>query len=140
VNAISSSTINLMFSGKRIRFADQRYEPVSEDWVRNRMNPWFKDTLKKARLNKWRKDWDCDDFAGLYHALARMYYAWQNRAKAADSPAIAEIWYEQDSGTRHAINAIVVGKKCKLRFFEPQTCRFKSLSDRERKSIYFVRF
>jgi len=140
MTTISPSIIKLLFSGKQVRFADAKYESVSESWVRNKMNPWFKDTLKKANLDKWRHDWDCDDFAGLYHALARMYYAWEKKGKGSDGPAIAEVWFKQDKGGHHAINAIIIGKKAQLRFFEPQTCRFLKLSDKERKSIYFVRF
>ena len=63
----------------------------------------------------------------------------QQKKRPAQGVAVAEVHYKPDRGGAHAINAVLIDGK-RLRFIEPQKADWVSLSEKEIKSIYFMRF
>jgi len=85
-----------------------------------------------AKLGRWRKAFDCDDFAmSLKVETQKMH-----READVDGLAVGVCFYRRDKGGAHAINWAV--SRNGLYFIEPQTGREVWLSESELQSVYFV--
>lgn len=100
---------------------------------------WFREALGKLGAADYMPEsGDCDDFADLYATLARIAHRRTSGSKGT-ALAIGVLYYTQDKGGGHAINAAVT-PDFGLVFIEPQTGKQVFLSPTELKSATHLRF
>ena len=121
-----------------VDIADATYATPTEAWVTGPMKQKYEKTLQFLELETWETWWDCDGFSSLYYCIAQIIHA-QRHSTKAQGQAVGEVWYEQDSGQHHAINCVITDKR-ELKFIEPQGPKWMTLSPKEQKNIYYVRF
>lgn len=100
----------------------------------------FEKLLKDCGLQKWRRNWDCDNFATLFYAFAQAQWSLHSADDSAEALAIGEFWYRRTDNTGHAINIAVVDDDEHLIFFEPQSQEIVKLTDQEVLSSFYRRF
>lgn len=121
-----------------IDIPDANYALPNKEWVLYGFYNWFQELLKWWGLD-YRKNWDCDNFAGQYFESAQAAYGKYKNAPT-EGLAIGKIRYliDGDREKGHAIN-IVVSKEG-VWFFEPQSGEEKRLSSAELQSAWLVLF
>lgn len=96
----------------------------------------FRDELSRLGLVRWDVRFDCNKFATLYISVAQVKFAvlaWQSDTPA-QSLALAEVWYVQSTGGRHAIVEALTERG--EVFIDPQNGLELTLSTAEKDSIY----
>lgn len=130
----------LKISHYKIHIADRNYSVPTKNWVVRNYKKYFK---KKMNADptlglQWRQKHDCDDFSCAYRMYMQALHSVQP-GKSGESIAVSEIWYVTDDGGAHAINMVIVDDYQPL-FIEPQTGDPVRLSNKEKKSVYYVRY
>lgn len=101
-------------------------------------SPYMKWILRIFNTCGWKEKFDCDDFAMLWKILTSLRHS---KSKIGESQGVAcgIVWFRQEiSGIGHAIN--IVKTENGWRMFDPQSEQFIDLSEKERKSAWFVLF
>lgn len=123
-----------------INFADGQLAYVDYYFLMDYIKA-YQQLKQENNVTVWNRVFDCDDFAQLFVAYAKV----KNRHasvhdKSYDGLAIGEIWYRRASNDEcHAINVVLLGF-ANVIFIEPQTGEVVKLTEKEVKSIYFIRF
>ena len=127
----------LMFD--RVFRGDNDFFVPASEWYQKEFFPWYEQQLKHYHVRGYTASWDCDKFASAFNTFGNICHA-QTSPRTTESLAIAEIHYLPDQSiTRHAINAVIVDNN-QLKFIDPQTPAFTTLSPSEQKSITFMKF
>ena len=114
---------------------DRVYQLPNKSWFINQFREALAANLAALGLAQYKSEsWDCDDFALLSVALAKMNHALNGNNKATGI-AIGMTFYnkEQPRG-RHAV-VVAVTKPDEVAFLEPNGCLPIRLSDAEISSI-----
>ena len=134
--AINGAAIRAQFACPVVT-ADLDYATPTLRWL---LGPfWNHFRARRGALGKWTAKNDCDNFARAYAQDAQDSHA-LSKGSEAQALAVGEIFYVQDSGGGHAINAAFVDNPPRLVFIEPQTGQAVDLTPAERASIFFARF
>ena len=113
--------------------ADAAYQEMTKSWLLNDFKKWFNEVKHAIGFVYTPEASDCDDFAVLYSALARLCHA--KTRPGGGALAIGPIWYQSNAGP-HAI--VVAFTDEGIVFVEPQTGDSLELTDLERASIHTV--
>ena len=117
---------------------DSTYAVVDEEWLEGTGYNYYSSLLDKLGVKGWRDDFDCDSFGLFFLSLAQVCH--YNSRTNTESPAIGIVCYTpKGSDGSHLINMVITKDKG-LRFFEPQTGRYKELEKCEFNSISYVLF
>jgi len=120
---------------------DESYAEVSSGWLREYYDDYRRTLYGEAGVSRASSDFDCDDFAVFFVALANLRYfkAKFHDAKPAASLALAEYWYRPDgSATGHAV-VLALTERGPV-FIEPQTGAEITLTESERDSHLLIKF
>lgn len=117
---------------------DGVYNLPTTKWLQSVFLPFYVGVLKEIGVYEWHDRFDCDDFACLFRALAQISHRKSNGT--GDGLTVAEIHYVA-AGTNgvygpHAINMALTEKGWV--FIEPQNGSMKTLTDTEKKSIFYA--
>lgn len=145
--AISSSKLRRAakrdFPNAKCTISDGTHLSPKKDWVSNDL--YFKNFTKwlwDNNLDKWKKHWDCDNFAFAFYTFAQICHARAMdktvKSDQAQGLTIGVMFYKQEGGGGHAINIIYT--EGKLWGFEPQTGKFLELTKDEKASCWFIVF
>ena len=108
--------------------ADDHYLTVDMNWLKSTFNKQFFGF--QVKLYSSTEQYDCDDYARLYCAMAQM--------TSKGNIAIGEFWYmPSNSSSTHAV--VVVCTSAGLHFIEPQTGCEIYLSKEEMNTCSFLR-
>lgn len=124
----------------KIYASDADYSIPTKGWVTRNFKKYFK---KKMRSDPtlgmiWKEKHDCDNFATAYRMYMQALHSKQP-GKSGESIAVAEMWFMQDGVGGHAINMVIVDDY-QVIFIEPQTGDEIKLSNKEKKTCWFVRY
>jgi hypothetical protein len=111
--------------------SDDSYTFPTKEWVEEFAHDFYLNTF----LPKWTKDsFDCDDHSKIVAGQARLYHYFHGGKESQTGIAFGEFYYRRDNGTPHAINFFITcqSNKFSLQFFEPQTLKIVTLSDKEK--------
>ena len=89
--------------------SDESYSMVRRDSIRYLQDTFESTLFDLTGITKWDSRFDCNHFAEMWKGVASSKFAalsWHS-FDAAQSPAIAEIWFTTRLGGRHAILQIV---------------------------------
>ena len=127
-------------SYNRIFISDSDYSIPTKKWVTRNYKKYYKKKMNEDKTLGllWKEKHDCDNFSTAYRMYLQALHSIQP-GKSGESIAVAEIWYMRDIGGGHAINLVIVDDYQPL-FIEPQTGDEVKLSNKEKLSIWFVRF
>jgi hypothetical protein len=118
--------------------ADEEYSLPTRRWFLGTFAAALNRDLDLLGVQTWKPELnDCDDFALLTTALARVCNALSNPKQNA--LAVGMFCYMPDGGGYHAINFAIVSEagQRKVLFLEPQTQQEVKLSEREISSCAF---
>lgn len=137
--ASSGQTVEVSELRQRIGagfYGDEVYALCAEDYL-PRFYEEFRAELFKQGVVNWDSRFDCNHFAAYYVSLAQIKFYranWHSSTKA-NTLAVGVIWYVPDNSTgSHAIVAVLTEKN--LRYLEPQSGKYVSLSKAEEASIF----
>ena len=115
--------------------SDARYMLPTEEWFVSKFPAFLRDFQFDLRQLSWAAEAnDCDDFAKMAAAFAKLLHANTAGRAPVTSLAIGEFYYTKDSGEFHAINFAIVrvaAGQYKILFLEPQSCKIIKLSKEE---------
>lgn len=117
---------------------DAFYAQVDSAWLA-KFYADFRKTLFNQGVVKWDGDFDCDDFAAFYVALAKVRYftTYFNTFMPAQSLAVGEFWYKSANGS-HAV--VIAATERGLVFIEPQSGAILNLTPEEKASCSLCKF
>lgn len=130
------------FPKASIKVVDKNYAHPSIDWLVNDFhNSLFMNWLFENKLEKWKPDFDCDNFSFLYYSFAQICHRktkqYLNENKKPQGLSVGIMFYIQDKSGGHAIN-FVVTKSGEIIPIEPQNGKVKELSNSELQSCFFA--
>lgn len=142
---ITQIQIKELFPGKYIVFNDEIYATFNPNYLVGWHNEFLKILDNLGLTSKWRTDFDCDSFAMLKAAVGQTLFPVHtfHDNKNAQNVAIGELWYIiEKSNTGHAINVVIEEEDNKLivKYVDIYTGHYLNLTEKEIKSIFFVRF
>lgn len=119
------------------RLNDAEYALPSCGWLLDSFYPWFRSFLQAFGVLEYRAEaGDCDDYAALYAALARLCHR-RMAGSTGTGLAVGYMHYLTANGTSHAVVVAITSDRGPV-FIEPQTGLTVSLSDAERASAWKV--
>ena len=150
-------------------FTDSAYAVLDENWVAKEGYKGFKNWLKFAGLQKWKRNWDCDNMATSFKLYMQMLHAKYNpysfterfkkvgtNGTNVESIAVGDIFYKINGDERraHAINLLICAQpiysrtknenwdkhELKKVYFEPENGHIVDLSEVEEASIWYASF
>ncbi|MCP4707907.1 MAG: hypothetical protein GY869_04715 [Planctomycetes bacterium] len=125
-------------SAVKIDTPDATYALPEKHWVYGGFYNWYVKVLHGLGVS-YRKNFDCDNFAGLFFELAGACHG-RTKRDVAEGIAIGKIKYcvKGDIAQAHAINIIVTGGG--VWFIEPNGGEELVLSRVELHSVYAISF
>ena len=117
-------------------FYDVSYAKPTSDYLLNHYAKWFKGWLGGFGLGKWKRWWDCDDFALMYVAGCKVAHA-QTLGIDADSLAVGIFCYTHAKGAHAIVTAFTDEGQI---FIEPQTGQRIALTPQEIQSCFSASF
>lgn len=121
----------------RGQLADAAYAPPRRDWLLGEFASFFRQSLVALGASTYTAEsGDCDDYAALYAALARLCHRRTPGHAGAGLP-VGVVWYPQRTGGGHAVN-VAITSDAGVIFIEPQTQRQIELTPEECSSARLV--
>lgn len=135
----TSVVIALVMAGYRSPVvADGAYAPPRSDWLTGDFYAWFRSALFSLGATSYKPEaWDCDDYADLFSALARICH----RRTAPDSGTalpVGVVHFRQKSGGGHAVVVALTSDRG-LIHIEPQTGEIITVTEAEAASAWLVK-
>lgn len=135
--------IQLPFLGDcPVNFGAMSFAVPTLAWLRGPFYDAFRARYWAENLDKWKRRWECRDFASAYRLTALECWAeMPDTPETDDGLAIGEIWFRPDPAqplAGHAICPIVTEHG--LQFIDPQNNQLWTMTDAQFASRYFVRF
>jgi len=121
-----------------IDIPDRDYACPSKEWVLGGFYNWYCKVLDGLKLS-YRKNFDCDNFAGMFFELAQACHG-QTKDAPTEGLAVGKIKFlvDGDPTRGHAINIVV--SEDGAWFIEPQSGSEVTLSSVELRSVYAISF
>jgi|10_taG_2_1085330.scaffolds.fasta_scaffold33393_4 hypothetical protein len=146
---------------------DRSFAVLDKSWVIKKAYPAYKKWLNFQNIDKWRNNWDCDNFAYSFKSFLQVLHAQHNpytftekrkknveNTTDAESVAVSVIYYtikRKGSSSMHAINMLIATNSqgfltegCPHQygpsFFEPDGGVEVKLSKEEKDSICYINF
>lgn len=122
-------------------FGDSAYATASSDWIRAFADD-YRNEMFRLGVAKWDKRYDCNHFTTAYVSFAQIkFYAANFQSwTQAQTLAVGELWYRPAwaGGQSHAI--VIAVTESGVRYVEPQTQQFVTLTDNEWATRSLVKF
>lgn len=130
------------FPNAKCIISDTTHMSPNKSWVSGKLYSHYDFWLIENGLNRWKKHWDCDNFAFAFYTFAQICHSRQmdknGKTSSAQGLSIGVMFYRIRGESGHAINIIYTEDK--LWGFEPQTGEFLNLTEEEKDSCWFIVF
>jgi hypothetical protein len=126
----------------KVFMSDGSYATPTESWIASKCYWQFETNLRKNDLYKWRAYHDCDNKAfSFWQFVCDCHCKTMMDREKRDLPVfqgvtVGVIFYIIDGSSGHAINILV--NKTGVKYFEPQTGKFVTLTKTEKNSAWFI--
>ena len=129
---------------------DQSYAVMDASWIKAECYKGYRKWLGLAGINKWKTNWDCDNFAQSFKMYVNLLHARANpetftskhksgkkNACDAHAAAVGVVFYKNSNRSAHAINVIAT-EDDEVLFFEPDGGDFLNLTNKHKESTWYV--
>ncbi len=129
---------------------DQSYAVMDASWIKTECYKGYRKWLDLAGIDKWKTNWDCDNFAQSFKMYVNLLHARANpetftsthksgNKNACDARAagVGVIFFKNSDRSAHAIN-VVATEEDEVLFFEPDDGDFLNLSDKHKETTWYV--
>jgi hypothetical protein len=142
-NVIPADQLRLELTGAGIPdfaiwLGDAAYLPPARDWLVGDFYRWFHGCIGALGVSSYRREaWDCEDFADLFAAFARICHRRTSPDSRAGLP-VGILYYVREAGGGHAINVALTSDHG-VTFIEPQNGELLSLTPAEKASTWLLK-
>ncbi len=118
--------------------ADSAYQPPTRDWLTGEFYAWYRSCLFQLGCTGYKaENWDCDDFADLFAAFARICHRRTSPNAGAALP-VGILWYVAAGRGGHAVNVALTSDHG-LVVIEPQSGNLLTLTPEEAASAWLLK-
>ena len=116
---VAAALMQAGYPASATHISDLAYSPPRCDWLTGEFAAWFRSALFALNISTYKAEaWDCDDYADLFAALARMCHRRTSPDSGTALP-IGVIHYRASSGPHAVVIALTSDRG--LVAIEPQT-------------------
>jgi hypothetical protein len=141
---VTRAELNAFFPftwGAPVNMGAASYAVPTLAWLRGPFYDAFRQRYWDENLQKWKKRWECRDFASAYRIMAIECWATSEQVVSEDDGlAVGEIWFRPspENPLGHAINPVFTENG--LQYIDPQTNQLWDLTPAQFASRYYLRF
>jgi hypothetical protein len=123
---------------------------MDASWIKTECYKGYRKWLALAGIDKWKTNWDCDNFAqsfkmyvNLLHARANpetftsAHQSGKKNICEARAAGIGVMFFKNSDRSAHAVNVIVT-ESDEVLFFEPDGGDFLNLNDKMKETTWYV--
>ena len=129
---------------------DQSYAVMDASWIKAECYKAYRKWLGLAGINKWKTNWDCDNFAQSFKMYVNLLHARENpetfmskhksgkkNTSDARGAAVGVVFYKNSDRSAHAVN-IIATEDDEVLFFEPDGGAFFTLTDKYKETVWYI--